>query len=55
MVEPAPRAGAKVKVLRQGADGLLVTEEYNLRKILNGKLADPVLQKGDRIEVTNAN
>ena len=48
-------AGAKVKVLRQGADGLLVTEEYNLRKILNGKLADPVLQKGDRIEVTNAN
>ena len=48
-------AGAKVKVLRQGAEGLLATEEYNLRKILNGKLADPVLQKGDRIEVTNAN
>jgi hypothetical protein len=34
---------------------LLATEEYNLRKILNGKLPDPALQKGDRIEVTDAN
>ena len=48
-------AGSKVKVSREGADRLLVTEEYNLRKILSGKLPDPLLQKGDRIEVTDAN
>lgn len=48
-------AGSKVRVSRQGADRLLVTEEYNLRKILNGKLPDPLLQKGDRIEVTTSN
>ncbi len=44
-------AGSKVRVSRQGANGLLVAEDYNLRKILNGKLPDPVLQKGDRIDV----
>lgn len=48
-------AGSKVRVSRQGADGLLVSEEYNLKRILNGKLPDPLLQKGDRIDVTNAN
>ena len=48
-------AGAKVRVSRQGADGRLSTEEYNLRKIQAGKIPDPVLQKGDRIEVTNSN
>jgi protein involved in polysaccharide export with SLBB domain len=45
-------AGAKVRVSRQGADGRLLTEEYNLRKIQDGKVADPVLQKGDRIQVS---
>ena len=44
-------AGNKVRVSRQGADGRLVTEEYNLRKIQDGKNPDPVLQKGDRIHV----
>lgn len=48
-------AGSRVKVSRQGADGKLITEEFNLRKIQTGKTPDPVLQKGDRIEVTNAN
>jgi protein involved in polysaccharide export with SLBB domain len=48
-------AGSKVKVSREGADRLLVTEEYNLRKILSGKAPDPLLQKGDRIEMTDAN
>jgi len=48
-------AGSKVRVSRQGADGRLSTEEYNLRKIQTGKIPDPVLQKGDRIEVTNSN
>ena len=50
-----PTAGSKVKVSRQGADGKLTTEEFNLPNIQTGKLADPVLQKGDRIEVSNAN
>lgn len=45
-------AGAKVRVSRQGADGRLLTEEHNLRKIQDGKIADPVLQKGDRIQVS---
>ncbi|HEV7746263.1 MAG TPA: polysaccharide biosynthesis/export family protein [Pyrinomonadaceae bacterium] len=48
-------AGPKVKVSRQGADGRLATEEFNLRKIQSGKTPDPVLQKGDRIEVTTSN
>jgi protein involved in polysaccharide export with SLBB domain len=48
-------AGAKVKVSRQGADGRLSTEEFNLRKIQTGKTPDPVLQQGDRIEVTTGN
>jgi polysaccharide export outer membrane protein len=44
-------AGSKVKVSRQGADGKLVTTEYNLKQIEAGKIADPVLQAGDRLEV----
>jgi protein involved in polysaccharide export with SLBB domain len=48
-------AGSRVRVSRQGADGKLITEEFNLRKIQTGKTPDPVLQKGDRIEVTTAN
>lgn len=44
-------AGSKVRVSRQGADGRLSTEEYSLRKIQDGKNPDPVLQKGDRINV----
>jgi protein involved in polysaccharide export with SLBB domain len=48
-------AGAKIRVSRQGTDGRLNTEEYNLRKIQTGKTPDPILQNGDRIEVTTAN
>jgi protein involved in polysaccharide export with SLBB domain len=48
-------AGSSVRVSRQGADGRLTTEEHNLRKILSGKIPDPVVQKGDRIEVGQAN
>ncbi len=44
-------AGQRVRVARQGADGRLITEEYNLRKIQDGKIPDPVLQPGDRIQV----
>lgn len=44
-------AGNKVKVLRQGADGRLVTTEYNLKTIESGKDPDPVLLPGDRVEI----
>ncbi|MDT5124166.1 MAG: polysaccharide biosynthesis/export protein [Acidobacteriota bacterium] len=44
-------AGGKVKVSRQGADGRLVTTEYNLKQIESGKIPDPVLQPGDRVDV----
>jgi polysaccharide biosynthesis/export protein len=45
-------AGSEVKVMRQGVDGKLVTTRYNLKKIEEGKVPDPVLQPGDRLEVT---
>ena len=46
-------AGAKVRVAvaRQGADGRLVTAEYDLREIEAGRVPDPRIQPGDRIEV----
>ncbi|HEY0384495.1 MAG TPA: polysaccharide biosynthesis/export family protein, partial [Pyrinomonadaceae bacterium] len=45
-------AGSKVKISRQGADGRLVSTEYNLKQIEGGKVPDPVLQPGDRLEVS---
>jgi polysaccharide export outer membrane protein len=45
-------AGNEVKVSRQGKDGLLVTTKYNLKKIEDGKAPDPVLQAGDRLEIS---
>ncbi|MBD0370971.1 MAG: polysaccharide biosynthesis/export family protein [Pyrinomonadaceae bacterium] len=45
-------AGSDVKVSRTGAGGMLVTTKYNLKKIEEGKIPDPVLQPGDRIEVS---
>jgi len=47
-------AGNKVKVSRQGTDGRLITTEYNLRQIEEGKTPDPVLQQGDRLAVSEA-
>ncbi|HYE64779.1 MAG TPA: polysaccharide biosynthesis/export family protein, partial [Pyrinomonadaceae bacterium] len=44
-------AGHKVKISRQGADGRLVSTEYNLKQIDEGKVPDPLLQPGDRLEV----
>ncbi|HVF86363.1 MAG TPA: polysaccharide biosynthesis/export family protein [Pyrinomonadaceae bacterium] len=46
-----PGAGGKIKVSRQGADGLLSLTEYKLKDIQSGKTPDPPLQSGDRIEV----
>lgn len=48
-------AGSLVRVSRQGSNGLLVTQEFNLRKIQAGKLPDPAIQKDDRIEVSAEN
>ncbi|MEP6718540.1 MAG: polysaccharide biosynthesis/export family protein [bacterium] len=44
--------GERVRVSRQGANGRLVTTEFNLRKIQDGKIADPAIQKDDRIELS---
>ena len=44
-------AGNVARVSRQNADGRLVSSEYNLQNIQNGKTPDPQIQKGDRIEV----
>jgi polysaccharide export outer membrane protein len=45
--------GNKAKVSRTNTDGKLMTIEYNLKQIKEGKIADPVLQAGDRIEIEN--
>lgn len=47
-------AGSEVKVSRTGADGKLVTTRYSLKKIEDGKIADPLLQPGDRVEVSRS-
>lgn len=44
-------ASSKVKVSRAGADGRLSTTEYSLKEIEAGKIPDPVLQAGDRLEI----
>ena len=48
-------AGSRARVSRQRADGRLVNEDYDLRKIQSGKIPDPALQKGDRIEIIGSN
>jgi protein involved in polysaccharide export with SLBB domain len=48
-------AGSKVRISRQRADGRLANEDYDLRKIQSGKIPDPLLEKGDRIEVIGNN
>jgi protein involved in polysaccharide export with SLBB domain len=48
---PSSTAGNQVRVSRQAPDGRLVNTEYNLRDIQSGKIQDPTLQVGDRIEV----
>ncbi len=42
---------ASAKVARRNVSGFLVTNEYNVRAIEEGKAPDPVLEAGDRIEV----
>ncbi|HEU4595254.1 MAG TPA: polysaccharide biosynthesis/export family protein [Pyrinomonadaceae bacterium] len=47
-------ATGRVKVSRQGADGRLVSKEYNLKEIEDGVVPDPALQAGDRVEAARA-
>ncbi|HKO62740.1 MAG TPA: polysaccharide biosynthesis/export family protein [Pyrinomonadaceae bacterium] len=47
----AANAGDRIKVSRLGNNGRLISQEYNLKRIQLGRAVDPVLQKGDRIEV----
>ncbi len=42
----------KIEISREGNDGRLVTNLYNLKQIKAGSVQDPKLQPGDRIEVT---
>jgi protein involved in polysaccharide export with SLBB domain len=44
-------SSGRIRVARQGADGRLISTEYNLPEIESGKIPDPRLQPGDRIEV----
>ena len=48
-------AGDRIKVSRLGNNGRLISSEYNLRRVQLGRAVDPVLQKGDRIEVFAVN
>lgn len=41
-----------VRVARRDSGGFLKSSDYDLRKIEEGKAPDPLLQAGDRIEVT---
>ena len=45
--------GTLIRVSRQGRDGRLVSTEYVLQQIEDGQIPDPVLQPGDRIEVSS--
>lgn len=43
----------KVVIRRKNVEGLLISTEFNLKLIKDGKFPDPVLQAGDTIEIGN--
>lgn len=45
------RSDGVVEMSREGSSGNLVTTRYSLKEIKSGKIPDPRLQPGDRIEV----
>jgi len=49
-----PAAVSTVRIARRTGEGLLATTEYSLPSINQGKMPDPFLEPGDRIEVTRA-
>ena len=42
-----------VELSREGADGRLITTKFKVKEIKSGKIQDPRLQPGDRIEVSH--
>jgi protein involved in polysaccharide export with SLBB domain/TolA-binding protein len=42
----------EVELSREGSNGRLATTKFNLKEIKSGKIQDPKLQPGDRIEVS---
>lgn len=46
-------AGKEVRIARQGVTGRLVVTRYKLKDIDSGKLADPLIEPGDRITVAH--
>ena len=49
------KTDARIRISRLGPNGRLIAVDHNLRKIQTGKSPDPVLEKGDRIEVIPIN
>jgi polysaccharide export outer membrane protein len=45
-------SNVRVRIARQGQDGRLVSSEYNLNDIEAGEVPDPMIQAGDRIELS---
>jgi protein involved in polysaccharide export with SLBB domain len=43
----------RVEISREGTDGRLVTNRYNIKQIKAGTVEDPKLQPGDRIEIAH--
>jgi protein involved in polysaccharide export with SLBB domain len=43
----------EVEISREGSNGRLATTKFNLKEIKSGKIQDPKLQPGDRIEVSH--
>lgn len=43
----------EVELSREGSNGRLATTKFNLKEIKSGKIQDPKLQPGDRIEVSH--
>jgi polysaccharide export outer membrane protein len=41
----------KIVIRRKNSEGLLVSTEYNLKLIKDGKVPDPILEAGDTIEI----
>jgi polysaccharide export outer membrane protein len=42
-----------IELSREGSNGLLTTTKFNLKEIKSGKVQDPRLRPGDRIQVVN--
>jgi protein involved in polysaccharide export with SLBB domain len=51
VMSPQSSSSTVVNIARQGADGRLATTRYDIKDIEAGKVPDPGLQPGDRIEV----